>query len=459
MTRLSSSTPLPSTVRAPGYRREAHGFGIVHLGVGAFHRAHQALYTEDALEAEGGDWRTIGVSLRSAGVPNALNPQDGLYTVVYRGNDALPRVVGNIGPVLGPLESDHARIMAALADPAVRVISLTVTEKGYGRAAGGGLDMAHPSVAADKADAERGGLAVPRSVPGLIAAALVAREASRAGPVTVLSCDNLAGNGEELKRLVAEMLGREPDNVTFPATMIDRITPASTDETRRDAAAALGVTDEAAIETEPFTQFVVEDDFADGRPAWEAGGAVFVDDVGPHEMMKLRMLNGAHSFMAYLGQLHGLEYVRDVSGDPQIAARVNAYMAAAQATLPPVPGVDLSQYAKELMARYRNPAIAHRTRQIAMDGTQKLPQRIFAPALKVQAAGGDVAPFAEVIGLWMAYAAREAKTGTLDDPLADRVAAADGDPAQLAKVIGVPEPLASGPFMEQAVRTFANYQP
>ncbi|WMS44896.1 mannitol dehydrogenase family protein [Acuticoccus sp. MNP-M23] len=451
--RLSAATPLPQGVRGPGYDRDAHGFGIVHIGLGAFHKAHQSLYTEAALEADGGDWRTIGVSLRRPDAADALNPQDGLYSVLTRGDDTPPRVVGNLGPVLGPLSGDCARILARLTDPATRLVTLTVTEKGYGRGAGGGLDESDPAVAADLA-AVPSGIPAPRSVPGLLAAALLARRAAKAGPLTVLSCDNLAGNGHVLGALVEAMAGNAALEATFPASMVDRITPASTEATFADAESALGVADHAAVETEPFTQFVVEDNFAAERPAWEAGGAVFVADVAPHEMMKLRMLNGAHSLIAYMGQLNGIDHVRDVVADPVLAARVDVHFEAARKTLPAVPGVDLAAYARALMARFANRAILHKTRQIAMDGTEKLPQRIFAPAAATLAAGGDVAPFAYATGLWMAYAARAARDGVLDDPRRDALLAAGDDPAALGAVAGLPEALATGAFMAEAQAAF-----
>ncbi len=451
--RLSAATPLPAGVRGPGYDRDATGFGIVHIGIGAFHKAHQSLYTEAALEAEGGDWRTIGVSLRRPDAAEALNPQDGLYTVLTRGDDTPPRVVGNLGPVLGPLAEDRARILARLTDPATRLVTLTVTEKGYGRGPGGGLDETDPAVAADLS-AQGNGIPAPQSVPGLLASALLARRAAGAGPLTVLSCDNLSGNGLVLRGLVETMAGDSAVEAEFPASMVDRITPASTETTYADAADALGVADHAAVETEPFTQFVVEDRFAAGRPAWEAGGAVFVADVAPHEMMKLRMLNGAHSLIAYMGQLHGIDYVRDVVADPALAARVEAHFEAARKTLPEVPGVDLAAYARALMARFANRAILHKTRQIAMDGTEKLPQRIFAPAEAAAAAGGDIAPFAYATGQWMAYAVRAAREGSLDDPRKEALAAAGDDPAAIVAVARLPKALADGPFMAEAVRAF-----
>lgn len=449
MDRLNQSSALPDTVRAPGFDRTAHGFGMVHIGVGAFHRAHQSPATDDALEQVGGDWRTIGISLRRPDVADALNPQNGLYTVLTRGGDVPPRVIGSLGPVLGPLRTANEEILRALTAPATRVVTITVTEKGYGLdRETGAPDDHNPAIAADLEAAEAGVLRAPQSLPGLIAAALIKRRARGLSPFTTLSCDNLPQNGAVLKTLV---LGVAPEAeraaleaCAFPSCMVDRITPAATDKTLADAAAALGLEDRAAIETEPFTQWVVEDHFPEGRPVWEAGGALFVRDVAPHEAMKLRMLNGAHSLIAYLGQCEGLELVRDVTAVPRHRAAVTSHMKAAAATLPAVPGVDLEDYAKALLARFDNPAIAHKTRQIAMDGTQKLGPRIFLPSLDALKNGTETAPFARVVGLWMAYALTASKDGTLDDPQANAIAEAGrgGDPMDaLAKAASMPEAL------------------
>ena len=222
--------------------------------------------------------------------------------------------------------------------------------------------------------------------------------------------------------------------VAFPSSMVDRIVPAATDETRARAAAALGVRDALAIDTEPFMQWVIEDDFPLGRPAWDKAGAVFTRDVAPYEKMKLRMLNGSHTLIAHLGILHGLEFVRDVMAVPELAAQVRAHMQAAAATLDPVPGIDLDAYRDDLLARFANPAIAHRTVQIAMDTTQKLPQRILSPAADALAAGGDAAAFARATGAWIAALAHRQDA---DDPRRDEL---------MAAVRAMPEDRPSEPF-------------
>jgi fructuronate reductase len=427
MQRLSATSVLPAAVQRPAYERAALSAGIVHIGLGAFHRAHQAVYTDDALAAEFGAWGIVGASLRSVEIAQELRAQDCLYSVVTRapsGDHA--RVVGAILDAI-PATQERAGLLALMSSPAIRVVTTTVSEKGYGiDPATGGLDTAHPSVSADLANPQ-----APAGVIGLIVEALARRRQAGLQPFTVLCCDNLPSNGRVVRRLTLEMAERRDPALgawiaaegRFPSSMIDRIVPAATEQTRDLAARLVGASDAMALETEPFTQWVIEDDFVSGRPAWEAGGALFVSDVGPYEKMKLRMLNGAHSLIAYLGQLHGLEFVRDVMAAPDHAARVRRHMDEAAATLDPVRGVDLAHYRDQLLARFASPAIAHRTVQIAMDGSQKLPQRIFAPAMDALASGGDADGFAYVTALWLAYLRR---TPRPDDPrVAELCAAAE----------------------------------
>ncbi|TWI29644.1 mannitol dehydrogenase family protein [Paracoccus sulfuroxidans] len=429
MKRLTSLGDLQGPARKPAYDPAAHGRGIVHLGIGAFHRAHQAAMTDDALAASGGDWRITGVSLRSTGAAEAMTPQNGLYTLIERGaRGTSARVIAAIRDVIA---ADPAATLAALCDPLVRIVTLTVTEKGYGfDRINGGFDATHPAVRADLANP-----AAPSGVLGLLVAALKQRRAARQAPFTVLCCDNLPENGHLLRngvisfaaaqdRELADWIAAE---VAFPSSMVDRITPAPTAETFAEAARQTGCEDLAAIETEPFLQWVIEDHFPQGRPNWEAGGAIFVADVAPYERMKLTMLNGSHSMLAYAGFLSGHRYVRDVMGDPELAALIARHLQAAAAELPALPGIDLADYAQALEQRFRNPAIAHETYQIAMDGTQKLPQRIFQPALTALHAGRSLAPFAFATAAWMRYALGQDEAGTayaLRDPREDEITAA-----------------------------------
>jgi fructuronate reductase len=426
--RLSSPYGLPSSVRVPPYDRD-RASGIVHLGIGAFHRAHQAVYTDDALAEAGGDWMITGVSLRSPEVARQLNPQNGLYTLLTRGAEGVEaRIIGGVSKVLVAPEEPKA-VLAALAAPQTKIVSLTITEKGYGLdPKTGGLDPEHPSVVDDLGDPRH-----PRGAVGFIVEALWHRREAGLPGLTVLSCDNLPSNGKVAKRLVTEFAVRTaPDladfisgNVTFPSTMVDRITPASTARTFADVERLVGRSDPGAIETEPFTQWIIEDDFVAGRPEWEAGGALFVGDVAPYEKMKLRMLNGSHSMLAYAGFISGYRYVRDVMGDAALSALVARHMRAASATLDPVAGVDLAHYAEELRTRFRNPAIAHETYQIAMDGTQKLQQRLVEPALVALDRGQPVDAFAFAVAAWMRYALGRDEAGkayALRDPREKEIA-------------------------------------
>ncbi|MBD9525661.1 mannitol dehydrogenase family protein [Paracoccus sp. PAR01] len=435
MTRLTSQALLSDGVTLPDFDRATLLPGIVHLGFGAFHRAHQAVFTQRALNIDPDAWGIVAVNLRSPGPIRDLEAQDGLYTVVTRGAG------GDSAEVIGVTEDwlcaaeDLPELLDHLADPAIRIVTLTVTEKAYGiDPATGGLDRAHPSIAADLALPDR-----PSSAVGLLVAGLSRRRAEGIAPFTVLTCDNLPSNGRVLRRLVTEFAAvTDPElsdwiatEVSFPCSMVDRIVPAATDATRALAATLTGAEDALAIETEPFIQWVIEDDFPQGRPAWDKAGAVMVANVEPYENMKLRMLNGAHTLIAHLGILNGLEHVRDVMAVPKLAAQARAHMLAAQATLAPVPGIDLDRYRDDLLARFANPAIAHRNIQIAMDSTQKLPQRILMPAVDALEAGQDITPFARVTGAWIAATA---KRRDADDPrraelLAAVAAMTDGDPA------------------------------
>ncbi|MDF1601799.1 mannitol dehydrogenase family protein [Mesorhizobium sp. YIM 152430] len=431
--RLDASARLAADVALPAYVPEDHGCGIVHIGIRAFHKAHQAIYTDTALGLDGGDWRILGVSLRSREAATGLNPQDGRFLLLTRGADGdHARLIGSIAHVLVAPDAPDA-VIAAIADPATRIVTVTVTEKAYGiDRSTGGLDLTHEAIAHDL-DAPD----APRGVIGFLVAGLARRRATNAGPLTILCCDNLPENGHMLSRLV-DAFARRVDpalpawidaNIRFPSSMVDRITPAPTDRTLADADRMSGLRDDAAVETEPFSQWIIEDDFAAGRPAWEKAGALFVASVSPYEKMKLRMLNGAHSLIAYAGFLAGHETVADAMQDRGLTRIVGRQMEAAAATLPPVPGIDLRAYRDELLARFSNPAIRHLTYQIAMDGTEKLPQRIASPLVETLE-NGDADAFAFAIAAWMRYCMGIDETGAayaLRDPKETLIAQAAKD--------------------------------
>ncbi|MDN5767206.1 MAG: mannitol dehydrogenase family protein [Humibacillus sp.] len=450
MKRLSrEQLPAPRPgVALPPDRGLAASVGIVHLGIGAFHRAHQAVFTEDAaLAADEPGWGICGVTQRSRTVVDQLRPQDGLYTVLQRDQqDMTARVVGQVSDVFFAAEEGE-RQLRLLAAPATRVVTLTVTEKGYRRDEHGDLDLADEAVAHDLAhDLARPGRgrAGSRSVVGQLVRGLQARELADAGPVTVLSCDNLPENGRVVQRLLADFCRALPrregeqtaawitEHVSCPSSMVDRIVPATTDRDRADAEALLGVRDAALVVAEPFRQWVIEDRFASARPAWERAGATFVNDVAPYERLKLRVLNGTHSMLAYLGALAGYETIAQAVCDPDLRSAARRLVADdVVPTLQVPPGVDVSAYAEEVLDRFANPALGHRTTQVAMDGSQKLPVRLLGTARDRLAAGAVPDSVALAVAGWMAYVAVGADaTGRalpLDDPLARRLKQALGD--------------------------------
>jgi fructuronate reductase len=445
--RLSEATlaGLPPKVALPAYDRRAVRPGVVHLGIGAFHRAHQAVVFDDALGAGDLRWGVRGVSLRSPGVRDQLNPQDGLYSLVVRdGAQVRTRIVGAVQDVLVAPESPAA-VVAAVADPDTHLVTLTVTEKGYRLdPASGVLIESDPEVAADLAT-----LSAPRTAPGFLAAGLAQRRARGLGPLTVISCDNLPDNGARIRDAVLAIARRHDpaladwieDGCAFPQTMIDRIVPATTPEDRRALAERLGVDDHGMVKTEPFTQWVIEDRFAGPRPDFERLGVQITSAVGPYEDAKLRLLNGAHSAMAYLGGLAGLAFVHQVVAEPVFAAYVERLWDEAEATLDPPAGLDLSAYRRALKARFANAALEHRTRQIAMDGSQKLPQRLLAGAAVRLDRGLPIEALALAVAAWMRWQDGVDETGAthvVDDPLAAetaRLVARAPDPLERAAAL------------------------
>jgi fructuronate reductase len=404
---------LPESVARPGYDRDARRVGIVHFGIGAFHRAHMAAYTDDAMAAESGDWRILGVSLRSAGVRDQMSPQDGLYTLVERsvaGSEA--RIIGAVADVLLASE-ERERLVAALAEPTTHIASFTITEKGYCRAPDGSLDL----VQADE-----------RSAYSYLAEAFARRKAAGLPGFTLLSCDNLAGNGAQLQRLMGEYLDAHAPELrawfngacTCPSTMVDRIVPATTDVDRAEIETHIGMRDEAAVVTEPFSQWVIEDRFAGPRPAWENHGAQMTSNIHAYETAKLRMLNGAHSALAYLGLQRGHEFVHQAIADPELAKLINKLMRDEAATsFPPAPAQDLPAYADALIERFKNPALKHRLIQIAMDGSQKIPQRWLETLADHQRHGTHCPAIIEALAAWILHVRGDVHI--VNDPMRDQL--------------------------------------
>ncbi|MDB5621518.1 MAG: mannitol dehydrogenase [Devosia sp.] len=435
MPRLSASLLAhpPTGVAVPRYDRAQVTPGIVHLGIGAFHRAHMAVYVDDLL-AQDPSWGIIGASLRRPDTKQALEPQDGLYTVAVR--DAEGTALRIIGSILGVMDANTERedLLALMASPAIRIVSLTVTEKGYCHdPATGELDEGHPDIVWDLANPTQ-----PKSAPGILVEALARRRATGLLPFTVLSCDNLPSNGHTTRRIVtrlaalrnAELGDWIKREVRFPGTMVDRIVPATTDADRAMVEAVTGVSDAWPIMTEPFTQWVIEDRFCNGRPPFEHSGATIAADVEPFERMKLRMLNGSHSTLAYLGFLAGHQYVADAVSDPAFAALIQGLMTDEVMPTLDMPGVDLGGYRDRLLERFSNPALQHRTWQIAMDGSQKLPQRLLGTIRDRLAAGQPITRLALGVAAWMRYVTGIDETGeSIDvrDPLAMRMMAIAAD--------------------------------
>ena len=405
--------------------------GIVHLGVGAFARAHLFLYTDDAMREAGGDWWIRGVSLRRPDQRDRLAPQGFAYTAVAMGpSGPEPRTVEVMSDLLVAPESTEA-VIAGMADPAVAIVSLTVTEKGYcHRPSTGRLDLDHKEVRHDIANP-----GAPVSAPGFIVAALARRRERGAPPFTVLSCDNLPDNGQVAQSVVTR-LAREIDpglaawierEGAFPGTMVDRIVPATTDDDIAALTERTGRLDRSPVFHEPFSQWVIEDRFVGGhRPAWERVGAQLVEAVRPFELTKLRCLNGTHSALAYLGYLAGHETIAETVADEAFDSFLDRIWALEIVpSITPPQGTDLAAYTASLKERYRNSAIRHRTWQIAMDGSQKLPQRLLGTVADNIDAGRPIGGLALAVAAWMRYASGVDEGGDpidVRDPLAERFA-------------------------------------
>ncbi len=458
---LATLRALPSRIGRPAFEPSALRIGIVHLGLGAFHRAHQAIYTDEAIASSGGDWGICGVSLRSAGVRDRLRAQDGLYTAIEKSAGGVGRrIVGSVREALF-LDDDRGAIMARLAAPSTSIVTLTVTEKGYCHdPSSGRLDLAHPDIVHDLGNRD-----APRSVTGLLCAAFDARRRAHGMPLSIVCCDNLPHNGALLRAIAVEhahaldpaLAAWIAQAIAFPSTMVDRIVPGITERDIADNDVALGVHDAAPVVFEPFRQWVIEDRFAAARPQWEAGGAQLVGDVAPFELLKLRMLNGSHSAMAYLGYLAGYDYIHQVAGDPRFARLVDGLWDESGSTLSLAAGIDVAAYRRALWSRYGNSALPHRTWQIAMDGSQKLPPRILNPVRDRLRAGASIGHLAWAVAGWMRYVRGIDEKGVkidVRDPLVSRFADvfrdAGGDPDAEARGLIAIRPIFGDDLAEDA---------
>jgi fructuronate reductase len=433
MPRLNADTSkqLAETVIQPTYNREATGAGIVHLGVGAFHRGHQAWYTEKVLNQCGGDWGIVGASLRSSTVHQQLQPQDCLYTVLERDSENQKvQLVGAIKDII--VAPEHpGRLLTLLSAESIKVVTLTITEKGYCYDfSSDDLDWDNPDIIHDlfKFPFQ------PKTAIAYLVAALRERRAKQL-PLTLISCDNLPANGKVLKRVVTAFAAKIDSSladwiessVAFPCSMVDRIVPATTDEDIQDVNKLLGVEDKAVVVTEPFSQWIIERDFKTDIPGWDKVGALYVDDVTPFEEMKLRLLNGSHSIIAYLGYLAGFDYVHQVIAHPVFERFIRRYMdEIAGPTLSIPAGFDLAAYKEQLIQRFANKSLNHKTSQIAQDGSQKISQRWLSCLRENLEQGRDISLLVLAIAGWIRYLQGHRdnnETYEIIDPLSDKLVA------------------------------------
>lgn len=415
---------LDQQTKVPGYDLNTTGAGIVHLGPGAFHRAHQAVYTDMAM-AYGGDWRITAVSMRSKGVRDSLAQQDNLYTLAVLDENPYLQVVGAFKQVL-VLSDQRQQVMEALYSPDTHIISLTITEKGYCLNSQGKLDVQHSDIKHDLANPEQ-----PVSAVGLITLALKYRYEHDFADITVISCDNLSDNGDKLKNAVvsyASELSNEladwiANNICFPNTMVDSITPATDDSLKQQVSRQLGVEDDWPIQREAFTQWVVEDKFSGPRPKWEKVGVTFTDDVNLYEKAKLRVLNGTHSTLAYLGLLFGFETVYEGISNPAIESLIRRLLD--EEILPSLGEtgkMDPKEYGDAILQRYHNKHIRHLLAQIAWDGSQKLPFRILNTIRDNIKFDRSISLLCVPIAAWLLFLkSKHQDASKLTDPLAEEL--------------------------------------
>ena len=444
---------LPASVRRPGYDRGRLSPGILHLGVGAFHRCHQAEYTDDALDADFGPWGIVGVNLRAPDLEPTLGAQENLYCRELRNHgDIDRRLIGALIDTISvadagrdPQRAGLHRALQAAANPSIGVVTMTVTEKGYCHIpATGELDLDHPDIRHDIAHPE-----TPVSVPGFVLRALAMRFASGAPLPALIGCDNVPDNGGTLRRSVLGLAqkidpalrGRVEREACFANTMVDRIVPATRDEDIAGFEAATGIEDRGLVVGEPFRMWVLEDRFGGPLPAWDRAGAMFVRDVAPYEILKMRVVNGIQSNLCQLGVLSGIDFMADVMAEDVFSEFALLTISREVVPhLPAVPSIDISTYVAETISRLKNPALKHRTLQISTDGSQKIRQRLLEPLRAALKAGTPCDGLLIGIAGWMKYASGVDFAGRaleVSDPFAERTkaiaAASGGDAARLVQ--------------------------
>ena len=463
---------LPDSIKVPHYDRSRVKTKMLHLGFGAFHRAHQAIFADILASEHQSDWGLCEVNLVGGEQQiEDLIAQDYLYNVCeMQGDNWQTRTVGVVKEALHPTIHGIDAVINRMLDPSIAIVSMTVTEKGYCYVpATGSIDFENAAIAHDLQSPE-----APKSLPGLIVETLKRRKELDIAPFTVMSCDNMPENGHITKNVILAMAAKRDaelakwidENVTFPSTMVDRIVPAMTPETAEKIQSQLGsIKDSVAIACEPFKQWVIEDNFVAGRPEWEKAGAQLVDDVLPFEEMKLRMLNGSHSFLAYLGYLAGYQYINECMQDSAYEKAAYHLMASEQASTLSIKNVDLPKYANALIARYKNTGLKHRTWQIAMDGTLKLSQRLL-DSIQIHLAKGNSFDYSALaVAGWMRYVSGKDDQGAdiqVSDPLAAKlaelVAQSADDESRVNALLSLdtlfPSTLISNPLFTQKVTDF-----
>ncbi|AFZ32698.1 Mannitol 2-dehydrogenase [Gloeocapsa sp. PCC 7428] len=459
-----------ANVRVPSYDRQQVTNGIVHIGVGGFHRAHQALYLDDYLHLNRtNDWGICGVGLLEYDrrMRDALHSQDCLYTLVERSSKGdRARVIGSMIQYLFAPDNRQA-VIDALAHPNCRIVTLTITEGGYYYIEGSGeFDANHPTIQQDLQHPDQ-----PIGVYGFLTAALDQRRKQGLAPFTVLSCDNLQGNGNIARKMLtsfAELqnpqLGRwVTEHVAFPNCMVDRITPATTPSDIAMVAKQFGIDDAFPVVAEPFLQWVVEDDFCGGRPDWETVGVQMTDNVHPYEMMKIRLLNASHLLIGYLGSLAGYTYVHEVMADPLFLQAVAHLMEEVTPTLEPLPGIDLRDYKKTLVERFANPKICDQLPRLCLNGSAKVPKFILGSLRDKLAQGGAIDYISLTIAAWFRYLNAQDDQGkaiAIDDPIADiltqQARRGGSDPQPLLNLSEIFGDLSQSSHFVEAVRTQLN---
>jgi len=402
---------LSASVPTPTYDRNRVRTGVVHIGVGGFHRAHQAMYIDRLLEqGKAQEWGICGVGVLPSDrrMAEVMAAQDCVYTLVVKHADGTldAQVVGSIVEYLFAPDAPEA-VIEKMAAQSTRLVSLTVTEGGYNvSAVTGAFDETAPDVVADLQPR-----AVPRTTFGLVTEALVRRRQRGLAPFTIVSCDNIQGNGDVARRSFTAFAAlRDPElgawverEVSFPSSMVDRITPMTTDEDREELRQRFGIDDGWPVVCEPFTQWVLEDRFSLGRPPLEDAGVQVVEDVEPYELMKLRLLNAGHQALAYFGYLAGYRLVHEAAQDPIFQRFLLGYMEEATPTLRPVPGIDLGEYRENLIARFSNPAIRDTLARLAFDGSERIPKWLLPVIRENLATSGEIRRSAAVVASWARY--------------------------------------------------------